>query len=70
MRLADETVVAVSVGDILIFPANQNSFTKCGVPKSELLGTFVSIDKSTPPAERSDVDSKETRAVKGTTTKQ
>ena len=49
MRLADETVVAASEADIFLFPPQKgNSVSKCGVLKSEFLGTFVSIDKSAP----------------------
>ena len=36
------------VNDNRIFPRKSDFGHKCGVLKSELLGTFVSIDKSAP----------------------
>ena len=49
VRLEDETDVAASEADIFLFPPQKgNSGSKCGVTQSELLGTFVSIDKSAP----------------------
>ena len=65
---ADEIVVAVSVGDILIFSPRKSKFVhQMRRTNKAIFWVLLYQPTKVPPAERSDVNLKETCAVKETT---